>query len=77
MKTPVQFVGLFGILLVTGCEKDKVPDSQDPDEQGFDTVLDKDLYYSQEIFQDGYLGIYDKWRLDRDYRRILRDRLHG
>ncbi|MBP1669508.1 MAG: hypothetical protein H6Q21_1874 [Bacteroidetes bacterium] len=65
MKTPVRFVCLFIILLATACEKDKIPDSQDRQEQGFDIVLDKDLYYSQEIFQDAYLGIYDKWRLDR------------
>lgn len=64
MKTPVQLFCLFVILFVAGCEKDKAPDPQDQDGQGFDIVLDKDLYYSQEIFQDAYLGIYDNWRLD-------------
>ena len=52
------------MLFVLGCERDKTLDSLDQDKQECDTILDKNLYYNQEIFQDRYLGIYNKWRLD-------------
>jgi photosystem II stability/assembly factor-like uncharacterized protein len=64
MKTAISFFCLFAFLIAFGCDKDNATDNLNPDVQGNDTVLDRNLYYSQEIFQDKYLGIYDKWRLD-------------
>jgi hypothetical protein len=75
---------IFGILLIS-C-KDEPASPADNPKVGFDIQLDSNLYYTEEIFPENYLGIYDQWNLDgysggfagnsynADYRKLVFER---
>ena len=50
------------IITMNCCEKNK-SDSSNNSDHVFDLEIDRYKYYSNEIFPDQYLSIYDKWWL--------------